>query len=335
MKKNKTTRMMIQVMVCLITILVCTVDLLAQAGKTNQVHVGIIYPLSTNGKTALVDTNRFSLHLISGVSQQEDACLITGVSGIVKGKAYGVAIAGVSNHITYAKGTQVAGMLNHIKDSAQGLQIAGLANLTGKEAKGVQIAGVINKAGDVTTQVAGLVNVAKRVKGVQVAGLINVAEASDYPIGILNFIKEGELQLGVTLDEAGSSLLTFRSGGNVLYGILGIGYNFKHEEARYILEGGIGAHLIAQKAFRLNAELASAAMTSFEDGIYNKQSFRALAGYRVVPGLELFAGPTFNHLLFEADQPAIRDDRYLWTHSGKDYFSGFFIGGIIGLQISL
>lgn len=41
-------------------------------------------------------------------------------------------------------------------------------------------------------QFAGLVNVAEEVTGVQFAALVNVAEESDFPIGIINIIKEGE-----------------------------------------------------------------------------------------------------------------------------------------------
>src|SRR5690606_4427489 len=86
--------------------------LFSQQGKTNTVHVGIVYPLSTNGSTAPLDTNYFSLHLIAGISQQENNCLLTGMSGLVKGNMYGVAVAGVSNHVGGdAKGVQMAGVL--------------------------------------------------------------------------------------------------------------------------------------------------------------------------------------------------------------------------------
>ncbi len=335
MEKNTNTHGTIRAMLCMILMAGYAVSTFAQHGKTNQAHVGIIYPLSTNGKTAAADTNNLSLHLIAGVSQQENTFLIAGVSGIVKGDAYGTMVSGVANHIgNDARGVQVAGVLNHIQKDAEGAQIAGLINSIGN-AKGLQLAGLMNKSGDANTQIAGLVNVAKKVKGVQLAGLINIAEESDYPIGLLNIIKEGELQLGLTVDEGGSTLLALRSGGKVLYGILGLGYNFGGEEARYVLEGGIGAHLISKPAFRLNGELASAAMTSFEDGVYGKQSLRILAGYRITPRIELFAGPTFNHLLFDSDQTDIRKGRYLWKIQGDDVSNGFYFGGIVGLQFSL
>lgn len=335
MDKKTTTKKMYQTAVCIALIIACGNTATAQEGKTNQAHVGLIYPLSTNGKTAPADTNNLSLHLISGISQQENNLLLAGVAGVVKGTAYGTMISGVYNRVGgNSAGVLAAGLLNQVKQDARGIQLAGLINITAQSA-GFQAAGLINKSGDAHTQVAGLINIAKRVKGVQVAGLINIAEQSDYPIGLLNIIQDGELSLGITVDEAGGSILALRSGGNVLYGIIGLGYQFKHHEARYQLEGGIGAHLIATKAFRMSTELVSAAMTNFEDGVYGKQSLRALGGWHITPYVELIAGPTFNHLLFDNDQIDIRNGRYLWQSNGDDLSNGFYIGGILGLQFSL
>src|SRR5690606_36724857 len=167
---------MIKAAVCIVLMLGYSIATTAQEGKTNRVHVGIIYPISTNGETAPADTNDLSLHLIGGVSQRENALLIAGASAVVKGDAHGTVIAGISNHVGgTAKGVQVAGMLNQIKRDAHGTQLAGLINVTG-HAKGFQAAGLINKSGDAGTQVAGLINIARRVKGVQLAGLLNIAE---------------------------------------------------------------------------------------------------------------------------------------------------------------
>ncbi len=333
--KQKNTQRTIYLLMCVQLIVGGQTNVLAQKNNAYPVHVGIIYPLSTNGRTAPSDTNDFSLHLIAGVSQQENKVHIAGVSGVVWGNAHGVMVSGVSNHIGQdANGVQIAGMLNRVGHHAGGVQVAGLANIIGGTG-GTQVAGLLNKSGDATTQIAGLVNVAKKVRGIQLSGLINIAEESDYPIGLLNIIKNGEMGLGATIDEGGTTMAALRSGGNVLYSVIGVGYNFKDDEARYVLEGGIGAHLVKWKALRFNTELVSAAMTNFEDGVYGRQSLRALLGYRITPRIELFAGPTFNHLLFKADQRDIRNDRYLWKWSSSELVNGFFAGGIAGLQIVL
>lgn len=311
---------MIYAAVCIALIVCSGTAATAQDGKTNQAHFGIIYPLSTNGRSAPLDTNNLSLHLIAGVSQQENICLVAGVSGVVRGDGYGTMVSGISNHVGHnAAGALIAGLLNHVKGESRGFQAAGL----------------INKSGNAHTQIAGLINIAKHVRGVQVAGLINIAEQSDYPIGLLNIIKDGERSLGLTVDEMGSSMLALRSGGNVLYGILGLGYHMKQHEARYQLEGGIGAHLVTANTFRLSTEVASAAMTNFRGSVYGKQSFRVLGGWHLSPYVELFAGPTFNHLIFETDQADIRRGRYLWHSYGDDLFNGLYFGGIAGLQFSL
>src|SRR5690606_38643585 len=166
MEKNTNTPGMIRIAICIALVISYSITGSAQTGKTNQAHVGIIYPLSTNGRTAPADTNNLSLHLIAGISQQENACLIAGVSGVVKGNAYGTMASGISNHVGgHTSGVLVAGLLNQVTQKAHGTQLAGFINITG-QSEGFQAAGLINKSGDAHTQVAGLINIAKRVEGV-------------------------------------------------------------------------------------------------------------------------------------------------------------------------
>jgi hypothetical protein len=93
--------------------------------------------------------------------------------------------------------------------------IAGLSNTVGKSYNGLQI--------------AGLVNVARHVSGVQIAGVVNIADDSDCPVGLINLIKNGEKGIALTYSETGSTVVSFRSGGKITYGIVGIGYNHKTE----------------------------------------------------------------------------------------------------------
>src|SRR3546814_1773010 len=91
-------------------------------------------------------------------------------------------------------------------------------------------------------------------------------------------------------------MLALRSGRSVLYGILGLGYHFNYPEARYQLEGGLGAHVITARAFRMSAELSSTARTYFEDGVYGQQRCRVPALWHILPYGELIAGPTSHPL---------------------------------------
>ena len=257
----------------------------AQSNGAEKIHIGFVYPLSSNGTHAPLDTNKLSLHLLAGVSSVEKGFSFAGFSNIVRNEATGTQIAMFSNHIgkkatglqfavflntsgenqgaAFAgfanvsrgnvKGVQFAGFTNIAKDlhgaqfagflnkanSVKGSQLAGFLNIAQKNVSASQLAGFMNTAADVKgSQFAGFINIAKKVKGVQAAGFINVADSSDYPIGIINLVKKGEKSISLTMDETQTSMLSFRSGGKVTYGILGIGYNFKNKKEVYAMEAG-------------------------------------------------------------------------------------------------
>ncbi|PSK94557.1 hypothetical protein [Taibaiella chishuiensis] len=397
-------------LICSILVFFCFLIVAsAQELKPRPAHVGIIYPLSTNGTEAPECSNRFSLHLLSGVSRNETAFCLSGISGVVRQNAQGLMLSGITNIVgDKARGAQVAGILNLARKATEGAAIAGIVNITAdmrgaqvagfanivRDAEGAQVAGFINKArtadaqvagfanlaqrsdavqiagfvnvsaqgagsqvagfanlagktqgvqvagfgnlsrSDAGSQVAGLINIARKVKGVQVAGLINIAEESDYPIGLINIIKNGERQIGASIDESGVSMLTFRSGGRYLYGILGAGYNFKEDNARYALEGGIGFHIPLARYFRANVEMTAGALSDLKHNVYYKSGLRVLAAYKVANRIEFFAGPSINNLSYERDQDDIRD-HYLWQHKGRNSINGIYIGGIAGIQVNL
>ncbi len=397
-------------LICSILVFFCFLIVAsAQELKPRPAHVGIIYPLSTNGTDAPECSNRFSLHLISGVSRNETAFCLSGISGVVRQNAQGLMLSGITNIVgNQARGAQVAGILNLAPKTSEGAAIAGIANISGEmrgaqvagfanivhRGEGAQVAGFMNKAqttdaqvagflnlaqstdavqvagfanvsakgsgtqvagfanlsgkaqgvqlagfgnlsrGDAQSQVAGFINIARKVKGVQVAGFINIAEESDYPIGLINIIKNGEKQIGASIDESGVSMLSFRSGGRYLYGILGVGYNFKEDNARYALEGGIGFHIPIVRYFRANVEMTGGVLSDLQHNVYYKSGFRVLAAYKVANRIEFFAGPSVNNLSYERDQDDIRD-QYLWQHKGRHNINGIYIGGIAGIQVNL
>lgn len=186
--------------------------------KEAPAHVGLVYPISTNGTEAPNFKNKFSLHAIGGVSASEESFCASGVANIVRYNADGFIAAGVANIIgEHATGLQ-AGALNYIGGDAKGFQAAGFANITGRsqglqgagfanintdDLRGVQLAGFMNLADDVEgfqgagfanmaknvkgTQAAGFANVARKTKGAQVSGFVNVAEAVNTQVaGFIN-----------------------------------------------------------------------------------------------------------------------------------------------------
>ncbi|TCC84164.1 hypothetical protein [Pedobacter hiemivivus] len=320
-----------------------------QHSPTGKMHFGIIYPLSTNGTHAPLDTNTLSIHLLAGVSAAERGASFAGISNIVRNDTKGFQIAGISNHVTkQANGALFAGFLNTY-GGGDVAAIAGFANLT-KDVKGLQAAGFINKAAHINgtqvggfinkakdvkgSQIAGFINIAGKVKGAQVAGFINVADSSDYPIGIINLVKNGEKSISLTTDETLTTMLSFRSGGKVLYGIIGLGYNFKNSDEVYAFEAGLGAHLFQSKSFRLNTEIIGIGLESFKKGDYFKTSLKLLPAIKITRNLEIFGGPSLNYLNTNSSEGLKLHKDYIttWENKRNDNFQALYIGYGGGIQ---
>jgi hypothetical protein len=245
----------------------------------------------------------------------------------------GVQAAGFLNLSSTTKGVQLAGFMNGTKDSA-GVQAAGFINIA-KQVK-TQVAGFVNVAEVVNgAQLAGFINVAGKVKGVQVAGFINTADSSDYPIGLINIVRSGEMGIGISVDESLTSLATFRSGGRRMYGVLGAGINVKTERIRYALEAGLGVHVAITKSFRINVEGTEMTLTDFRRGSYLRSTIRIMPAVKLGKNLELFGGPSFNTVVITKNAGRDLVKNYTWENRGRTYFTGMYFGGVVGLQCLL
>ncbi|WP_229208749.1 hypothetical protein [Dyadobacter luticola] len=340
----------------------------AQENSAPRIHIGLFYPISSNGTHAADYTNWFSLHAIAGLSKAETGFTLSGAASIIKENASGAQITGVANVIGQsASGAQIAGAVNLIGGNSSGAQIAGLSNITKNDAKGAQLAGFMNYAGkadaaqiagfanisardsrgfqlagflnkskNVHSQISGFANIAKKVTGVQLAGFINIADSSDYPIALFNFIKNGEKSISLSIDETLTSMATFRSGGRVLYGITGVGYNLKdNDKTLYGLEAGLGAHVPVADPFRINLEAVSQTLTDFKDGGYFKNSLRILPAYKIGQRFEVFAGPTVNYVSYEREDNYNFIKKFIWKNDGTKDFQGVYIGFNAGIQLIL
>ncbi len=345
-------------------LLLLTGQAYAQDSKTSNVHIGFVYPLSTNGVRAGEYSNRFSVNLLVGVSGAEEGACLSGFSSIIKNTATGLVASGFSNHIFRgSRGVALAGFLNTIGKHSTGFEAAGFANVTGGltgfqaagfgnisagNVHGMQAAGFVNTAGDVSTQaagfvnvardvkgvqVAGFINVARKVKGVQIAGFINIADSCEYPIGIINIVKNGEKSIGFSIDETLTTLVTFRSGGHKLYGILGAGYNFKSADPLFALEGGMGYHIPLSRYFRINTEATTLCLANFDEGTYFRSSVRALLSMRAGRNLELYLGPTFNYINYSDDMGNGIVEHYVWSTERYSSYSGLYVGAMAGVNI--
>jgi hypothetical protein len=351
-----------------------------QKSHSSKIHIGFIYPISSNGRHAPLDTNDISINLIAGISAEERGPAFAGVTNVVRKNTHGAQFAGFSNHIgkkangvlfagftnTYqeSKGAAFAGFGNIAHGSITGIQLAGFTNVA-KTVNGIQLAGFLNIASSVKgsqlagfmnisanisafqfagflnrakdvngSQFAGFINVANKVKGIQFAGFINIAESSDYPMAILNFIKTGEKSTGLSIDENQTLLLSFRSGGRVLYGILAVGYNFQNKDEVYAMEAGFGAHLFKSTSFRLNTELTGSTLESFRDGEYFKASFKMFPAVKVVRQIEFFAGPSLNLITTNSieGKALFKKSITKWQSSYSDYQQALTIGYNCGVH---
>ena len=180
----------------------------AQEIKTVKINVGLIYPISSNGNHAPLDTNHLSINLIAGISASEMGLAIAGISNVVRNDTFGAQIAGFSNHVgKNAKGALIAGFANTYRQNdgvalagfaniahgdVKGAQLAGFANVA-KAVKGSQLAGFVNVATNVSaSQLAGFANIAKKLKGSQLAGFANIAGnvSASQLAGFINVAKD-------------------------------------------------------------------------------------------------------------------------------------------------
>ncbi|MCB0697249.1 MAG: hypothetical protein KDC07_07780 [Chitinophagaceae bacterium] len=256
-----------------------------------------------------------------------------GFANINTGKYRGVQLGGFMNLSKKIEGFQAAGFLN-VADKVTGTQAAGFGNVAG-DVNGVQLSGYFNKAGNVHSQASGFLNIAKNVKGVQVSGFMNIADSCDFPIGLINISRKGEKFLGVTFDDYYTTMVTFRSGGKYLYGIVGAGANFSYADPVYALEAGMGGHIPVAKHFRFNLELSTISLSDFWNSVQVDNSFRVMPALKLGERLEIFAGPVFHYTFSDDLQYFNARTNYLWSRSQPGYYQSMHIGGLAGLHFDI
>lgn len=304
--------------------------------------------LSVSGLSSIVGNDVAGVH-IAGICNLVlgngrgvlAAGILNGVGGSFKGtqaggifnvafNLNGVQFAGIANWSDRMRGVQASGIVNIASDS-EGVQFAGIANIAGN-VTGVQIGGIANGAGDVEgVQIGSIYNKARNVRGLQI-GLVNVARDNDCPVGLVNIIRNGDMAVGLNYNELGNFTATFRSGGKVMYGILGGGISFR-DKSRYVVEGGIGAHINCTSWFRINNELRTASLSDFSTESVLTASYALLPAFRIAGRVELFGGPTLNFMTGNrADVSGVIPANTLRKQSVRGRTSAFYIGYTFGVQ---
>jgi hypothetical protein len=309
---------------------------LAGLFNINRTNVGF---LQTAGIFNIVGGNTYGLQLAGVYNQVFNNASGLQAAGLVnKAHAFtgGVQLAGLGNLVDqHAAGVEIAGVYNNA-NSFNGVQFSGLMNRT-HSAKGLQLTGLLNSSKEKTgSQVAGIANFASKVHGIQFAALFNVADSSDYPIALLNFIKNGKKTLAVSTDEFLFTHVDFRSGGRVFYGLIGGGYKFTNKPARYMADFGFGAHIKNGTHFTTDAEFVYSNAFGNKSNAYKVNSFKLLPGYKLNRTLQLFAGPSFNITFFDRENSNLNIPGWeLGRHIGDPNINVTHIGITCGLQIVL
>ena len=115
---------------------------------------------------------------IIGVSNNRKSLALGALGNVVHEKAYGLQIAGLSNHVgDIGRGVAIAGLSNTSGGSYYGMQISGLWNTASEDSKGIMVCGLCNMIGGDYDgiQVAGLGNITRDARAIQVAGLTNIS----------------------------------------------------------------------------------------------------------------------------------------------------------------
>lgn len=325
---------------------------------SNDYSVNILVGISQNeNKLAVAGLGNVMLNNANGVQlsglfnytgNEANGMQIAGFANITRGSVNGLQLSGFLNTSREMNGFQLGGGINiasemngfqigglvNVAREMNGFQIAGLANVAA-ETSGFQLAGLGNIADNVSgSQISGIFNKAKKVSGFQLAALVNIAESSEYPIGILNLIKDGEMAVGVSYNELGSTVATFRSGSSKTYGILGVGYNHKASSGQaFVTEAGIGVHINCLSWMRINTEAKGGTIGDFSKKSTYYSNLAILPAFKLAPKFELFGGPSINYLHTDrVENMDLFPNHSIWKKYGSSKLQQVYLGYQVGLQ---
>ncbi len=259
-----------------------------------------------------------------------------GVTNISAGEQTGLQMAGVTNiNGAESNGSQFAGVANINGARSHGGQFAGVANISAGSQTGGQFAGVANVTDTLKgAQVAGVINVARRVTGTQI-GLFNVADSVEgVSIGFLSIIRHGYHRLEFSGSEALHAQFAVKIGMQKFYNIFSVGYHFSSadpwesgDEPAWGFGYGIGTELNLGQTWKLNMDLTTFDIIEKENTYKNKElnllnQFRLNFAAQLGDRFALVFGPSFNVMvsrLQETDNGKIGSSLAPWTVYDKTH----------------
>jgi hypothetical protein len=272
------------------------------------------------------------------VAGSASAGQVAGAVNVARGTFSGGQVAGAVN---IARGTfsggQVAGAVNVVGGAFSGEQVAGAVNVAAAAATGAQIAGALNVARTVEGAQIGPVNMAAgEVHGVQI-GVVNVAETSDFSLGVINILYKGRLNFDLwALPEAGLFFAAAKNGGRHFHYIYGAGVRAAATHPVW-LAFGLGVRATPSDDVFVDVDVVAHGELAFVSNNRNDlYQARVVFGYRVLPDIAVFGGPTFDVLAAWKDAPTGVAPSYAGrlADAGNVHFDGWpgIVLGIEGLR---
>jgi len=265
---------------------------------------------------------------VNMVGEEMQGFLAGFIANSVAGKGYGIEYAGIFNyHGGYFGGIQSSGIFNYNKEQTDGAQFSGIFNYSGGDLNGVQLAfinisanmkgtqmgfinisdeskgvqiGFVNTADNFYGSQIGFINIADQVSGVQL-GFINIADQSDWPIGFISIIREGQHNLSLWVDQLGLYHAGIKLGGTYLFTSFFAGADQNLETNSFGFS--IGAHIpLGNLPFFIEAEGVSEDYSNLKDKVseigalpgeskwMNLLSFKLSAGLKLNSYLSIVGG---------------------------------------------
>jgi len=247
-----------------------------------------------------------------------DGASVAGLMNITGGKGAGLNMAGLMNiHGIQHDGMQLAGLMNINEGQMNGIQVAGFMNLAEGKVRGSQIAGFMNAADTMNgMQISGFLNIAHSAKGVQL-GFINLSDTlNGVPIGFFSYVKTGYHKLELAYDELNYGHLSFRSGTQYFYNILGVGISLKNvslNNSVWTFGYGVGTAPRLSKKLALNVDITGNQIfqQKFDDALNVLAKLYLGVDYNFIEKCSITAGLTFNGYFTENNPNLLSELEYL------------------------
>jgi len=224
---------------------------------------------------------------------------LSGGVNLVSGPVDGAQISGAANLAGGpVDGAQLTGGLN-IGGPVRGVQISGAANLAHGPVRGSQLSGGVNvAAGGVSGLQLAPVNVAAGHARFQV-GVVNIARRSDISLGLVNVIAEGRTHVDVWANETGVVHAGLKHGGDHFHNVYAVGFRPLGDLPIWTATVGWGLHTTLVGPVFLDADLVAShvnRMGAWNNGLNLVSTARAVGGVRLLPGVAVTAGLSYNVL---------------------------------------